>query len=102
MTTIQNTHRPNEYFQKYKRMWFILDRLVTESYSQALSHYCSTRRLLPVRPSLDNLEGLPSGKDPVLMPTKKLKIYPSNILQNPPYCTNLQRKKILGHALGTP
>ena len=37
------------------------------------------------------------GVERVLTPpppvTKNLKIYPSNILQNPPYCTNLQLKK---------
>ena len=43
-------------------------------------------------------EGRTTPPPPV---TTKLKIYPSNILQNPPYCTNLQlkiKKNPRGHA----
>ena len=34
--------------------------------------------------------------------TTKLKIYPSNILQNPPYCTNLQLIVIIQNSGGRP
>ena len=77
----------------------------TNSINSCCCLRCST---LPVQCADPSFGGVREGRttDPTSPPpppppvTTKLKTYPSNILQNPPYCTNLQLKIKKSRGLG--